>query len=583
MARSKKVSAVTSWKDGLRSVNDKLRGTEEELEFSGRFLSTGCLTADLGLGGGAGEGRILGFTGPEKSGKTTLIYEMILTAYVEYDIEPQIYDHEGSFDFAYMQQIADAKYGGVRVDEVIRREDTEFGPQNYFQPETGEWTISHVGSSLRTLRRIPKGTRPQILFVVDSLAAMQPEAGIDTEEVTENEDGSTTTTTKRANSSMGMKARMFSDGFPKFKTALAKAGCYMAVTNQLRFKIGTMFGSPETEPGGNAVAHYVDQRINMRPVSPSDKIKFKIVKVKGQGGISGICKEDHVSGIGWDKLVYSRGCVVKNKCARPLMNFDCRIVVSEQGGSGAGIDWIADTVMFLMETGQVKKTQGYYYLKLLDFDEETGEPNHDEPLLEPSSRLSWVELKRLIGRPGMEESVAGIEIYTDADADGVLDIREHCKAQLRSGCAQVLYADVLASRAGGGGRLGWAEVTGIVEGKKGRKKFVEALEVEDEDGHTWEVPLPDLTQAQGDRWLKDPDLIVGKRVKVPEAGVQRLEEDEDDMDLDLPDGDAPLGVDEDEEEEAPPPPRRPERERTKKKPIDKNKIREKLKRIRSGR
>lgn len=522
-ARGKKRSAVlSSWLEALAEVNAAKVREDDAVDTTGKCLSTGSLTVDLALGGGIGEGRMLALVGPEKSGKTTLQYETILKAYAERGIEPVIYDHEASFDWIYMQKIADAKYPGLRIDRFIRLNDkSEYGPQNYFSPEYGEWTFEHIGKCLNVLKRTSEkvgGKSPRILFVIDSLAAMTPKASLSLEEVSVDEDGEAKVESKDGNKSMGAMSRMFSDELRKVKARIRRAGCYLLATNQIRNKIGVMFGNPETEPGGNAVAHYADQRIRIGPVSPPPEFMFGASKMKGQGGITGVLREDHVSGVGWDKLVMSRGVVTKNKIGPPLRDFCLRMIISEQGGSAVGIDAAADCAMYLLATGQLRRSVGYYEFRVLGVGDETG----SRDVVFTASRQTWADVKQRISRPGLEESIGGIEVY-GGEEDAPFDLLAHSWAQLESGAGSALYAEVQRAGQTGAPDSAFVTVESLQVEGTGSKAKVTGLHVRTAFGSLITLSLASLPATKSSQWLANPALIVGKRVKAAQADMAEAE------------------------------------------------------------
>ena len=211
-------------------------------------ISTGSLGLDIALGiGGLPKGRIIEIFGPESSGKTTLTLHAIAEAQKQGGICAFI-DAEHAIDPRY------AKNLGVDTDNLI-----------ISQPDTGEQALEIADTLVRS------GTID--LLVIDSVAALTPKAEIEGE---------------MGDSHMGLQARLMSQALRKLTGSISRTNCIIIFINQIRMKIGVMFGSPETTTGGNALKFYASVRIDIRRIgSIKDKedvvgnqTRVKVVKNK---------------------------------------------------------------------------------------------------------------------------------------------------------------------------------------------------------------------------------------------------------------------------------------------------------------
>jgi recombination protein RecA len=213
------------------------------------FIPTGALSVDLALGvGGVPRGRVVEIFGPESSGKTTLMLHVIANAQKSGGLAAFI-DAEHALDPAYAKKL------GVNLDELL-----------VSQPDSGEEALSIC----ETLAR----SNALDVIVIDSVAALVPKAEL------EGEMGMAT---------MGMQARLMSQALRKLTAVLAKSKTTCVFTNQLREKVGVMFGNPETTPGGKALKFYASIRMDIRRrdtlkdaagVAVGNAVKVKIVKNK---------------------------------------------------------------------------------------------------------------------------------------------------------------------------------------------------------------------------------------------------------------------------------------------------------------
>ena len=211
-------------------------------------IPTGSLTLDLALGvNGLPKGRVVEIYGPESSGKTTLAINAIAEVQKQGGIAA-IVDAEHAFDQFYAKKL------GVDIDNLL-----------ISQPDNGEQALEIADNLIRS--------GAVDLLVVDSVAALTPKAEIEGE---------------MGDSQMGLQARLMSKALRKLTGSINKANCCCIFINQLREKIGVMFGNPETTTGGNALKFYSSVRIDIRRSSQikegdeviGNRVKVKIVKNK---------------------------------------------------------------------------------------------------------------------------------------------------------------------------------------------------------------------------------------------------------------------------------------------------------------
>ncbi|MCL4533215.1 MAG: recombinase RecA [Deltaproteobacteria bacterium] len=252
-------------------------------------IPTGSLSLDIALGiGGIPKGRVIEIFGPESSGKTTLTLQIVAQAQKRGGIAAFI-DAEHALDLKYAKKI------GVNVDQLV-----------VSQPGTGEEALEIADSLVRS------GSID--VLVIDSVAALVPKAEIEGE---------------MGDSHMGLQARLMSQALRKLTSAIARSNTSVIFINQIRMKIGVMFGSPETTTGGNALKFYASVRIDIRR-------------------IGSIKKGDEVVGS------RTKARIVKNKVAPPFKEAEFDIVYD------SGISLEGDIVDLGSESGIIEKSGTWF-------------------------------------------------------------------------------------------------------------------------------------------------------------------------------------------------------------------------------
>ncbi len=252
-------------------------------------VSTGSLTLDIALGcGGLPRGRVIEIYGPESSGKTTMTLSTIAQMQKAGGTAAFI-DAEHALDVGYAEKI------GVNVDDLL-----------VSQPDTGEQALEIVDMLVRS--------NAVDIVVVDSVAALTPKAEIEGD---------------MGDSHMGLQARLMSQALRKLTANIKRSNTMVIFINQIRMKIGVMFGSPETTTGGNALKFYSSVRLDIRR-------------------IGAIKKGDEI--IGNDTRVK----VVKNKVAPPFKQAEFEILYGE------GVSFLGELVDLGVKYGFVNKAGSWY-------------------------------------------------------------------------------------------------------------------------------------------------------------------------------------------------------------------------------
>lgn len=252
-------------------------------------VSTGSLSVDIALGcGGLPRGRIIEIYGPESSGKTTMTLQTIAQVQ-KLGGTAAFVDAEHALDPVYAQKI------GVNIDDLL-----------VSQPDTGEQALEITDMLVRS--------GAVDIVVVDSVAALTPKAELEGD---------------MGDSHMGLQARLMSQALRKLTANIKRSNTLVIFINQLRMKIGVMFGNPETTTGGNALKFYASVRIDIRRTGA-------------------IKKGDEVIGN------ETRVKVVKNKMAPPFKQADFEILYGE------GVSFFGELVDLGVEFGFVQKSGSWY-------------------------------------------------------------------------------------------------------------------------------------------------------------------------------------------------------------------------------
>jgi recombination protein RecA len=252
-------------------------------------ISTGSLGLDVALGvGGLPRGRIVEIYGPESSGKTTLTLQVIAEAQKQGGTCAFV-DAEHALDPIYAEKL------GVNVDDLI-----------VSQPDTGEQALEVTDMLVRS--------NAVDVLVIDSVAALTPKAEIEGE---------------MGDHHVGLQARLMSQALRKITGNIKHANCLVIFINQIRMKIGVMFGNPETTTGGNALKFYSSIRLDIRrigSVKEGDEVIGNETRVK----------------------------VVKNKVAPPFKQTEFQILY------GGGINRLGEVIDFGVKLGLVEKSGAWY-------------------------------------------------------------------------------------------------------------------------------------------------------------------------------------------------------------------------------
>ena len=262
-------------------------GSREAIEIE--TISTGSLGLDIALGiGGLPRGRVVEVYGPESSGKTTLALHAVAEAQKAGGVAAFI-DAEHALDPIYARKL------GVDVDNLI-----------VSQPDTGEQALEITDTLVRS--------NAVDILIVDSVAALVPRAEIEGE---------------MGDSHVGLQARLMSQSLRKLTGSISKSKCLVIFINQLRMKIGVMYGNPETTTGGNALKFYASVRLDIRrtgQIKDRDEIVGNATRVK----------------------------VVKNKLAPPFKQVEFDIMYGE------GVSKLGEVLDLGVKAGLVEKSGAWF-------------------------------------------------------------------------------------------------------------------------------------------------------------------------------------------------------------------------------
>ena len=289
MDKSKALEAALSQIDRAFGKGSVMRLGQKGASIEIEAISTGSLNLDIALGiGGFPKGRVIEIYGPESSGKTTLALHAVAEAQKAGGIAAFV-DAEHALDPVY------AKNLGVDVNELL-----------ISQPDTGEQSLEITDTLVRS--------GAVDILVVDSVAALTPRAEL------EGEMGDT---------HVGLQARLMSQALRKLTASISRSKCIVIFINQIRMKIGVMYGSPETTTGGNALKFYSSVRLDIRrigAIKEKDEIVGNATRVK----------------------------VVKNKVAPPFKQVEFDIMYGE------GISKMGEIVDLGVKADVVEKSGSWY-------------------------------------------------------------------------------------------------------------------------------------------------------------------------------------------------------------------------------
>ena len=288
MDRQKALEAALAQIDRAFGKGSAMKlGSREAIEIES--VSTGSLGLDIALGiGGLPRGRIVEIYGPESSGKTTLALHAIAEAQKAGGTAAFI-DAEHALDPAYAKKL------GVNIDELI-----------VSQPDTGEQALEITDTLVRS--------NAIDVLVIDSVAALVPRAEIEGE---------------MGDSHVGLQARLMSQALRKITGSISRSKCLVIFINQIRMKIGVMYGSPETTTGGNALKFYASVRLDIRrtgAIKDRDEVVGNSTRVK----------------------------VVKNKVAPPFKQVEFDIMYGE------GVSKVGELLDLGVKAGLVEKSGAWF-------------------------------------------------------------------------------------------------------------------------------------------------------------------------------------------------------------------------------
>ena len=336
--KDKKVKAIElaiSQVDRQFGKGSLMRLGSDKPAWQGNAISTGCLSLDIALGiGGVPRGRIVEIYGPESGGKTTLALHIIAQAQQAGGFAAFI-DAEHALDPQYAQKL------GVDIDELL-----------ISQPDMGEQALEITETLVRS------GALD--LIVIDSVAALVPRAELEGD---------------MGDSHMGLQARLMSQALRKLTGTVSRSNTCVIFINQIREKIGVMFGNPETTPGGRALKFYTSIRMDIR----------RITSIKEGTDVIGN---------------RTRVKVVKNKLAAPFKDTEFDIMY------GSGISYIGDILDLAVKGDIIQKTGSWFSYGDVRIGQ--GRENAKSYLQDNSKELEKVvkEVKAFMGLDETEDAKA---------------------------------------------------------------------------------------------------------------------------------------------------------------------------------
>jgi recombination protein RecA len=316
-------------------------GNDEPMGKDIAAIPTGSVSLDIALGvGGVPRGRIVEIYGPESSGKTTLCLHIVAEAQKRGGVCGYI-DAEHAMDVGYARKL------GVRTDDLLLS-----------QPDTGE-------QALEIAEMLVRSGAIDVL-VVDSVAALVPKAELEGE---------------MGDAHMGVQARLMSQALRKLTGTVAKSQTCLIFINQIRMKIGVMFGNPETTTGGNALKFYASQRLDIR----------RIGAIKNGEAVVGS---------------RTRVKVVKNKVAPPFKEVEFDIMY------GTGISREGDVVDLASEGGIIEKSGSWFSFKGERIGQ--GRENAKDYLKEHPEVLADIE-RQVMEKHGVKASAPVVQAVPDPE------------------------------------------------------------------------------------------------------------------------------------------------------------------------
>ncbi len=363
MDKMKALEAALSQIEKMHGKGSVMRLGASDQSMDVEAISTGSLGLDIALGiGGLPRGRVIEIYGPESSGKTTLSLQVVAEAQKTGGICAFV-DAEHALDPVYARKL------GVKVEDLL-----------ISQPDSGEQALEIADTLVRS--------GAVDVLVVDSVAALTPKAELEGE---------------MGDMQPGMQARLMSKALRKLTGSISKSGCMVIFINQIRMKIGVMFGNPETTTGGNALKFYASVRLDIRRIG---QIKEREEVVGNQ----------------------TRVKVVKNKVAPPFKQVEFDIMYGE------GISKLGELIDLGSKVGVVEKSGAWFSYE----GERIGQGRENaKAFLKANPKIAAAIEKAVRQNAGLIVDKLMIEEEPDADGeepdeDGVLPDDEGAKKPARA-------------------------------------------------------------------------------------------------------------------------------------------------------